>query len=95
MRIEELIRMVDEAIANIKIAIVSSQQRVFESPYTSWEFAQRSLDLEDELDRLKKIREYLLKLDPDGTAEKIFSEEELRELLRYLKTMKEVRAHEF
>ena len=95
MLIKELIEMVDEAMANVKIAIVSSQQRVFESPYTSWEFAQRSLELEDELDRLKKIREYLVKFEPEETAEKIFSEEEFRELLRYLKTMKEMRAHEF
>ncbi|WP_461865191.1 hypothetical protein [Thermococcus sp.] len=95
MLIRELIDIVDDAIANVKVAIVSSQQRVFESPHTSWEFTQRSLELENELDRLKKIKEYLLKFEPEEIAEKIFSEEELRELLRYLESMKEMRAHEF
>jgi len=95
MKIKELVDIVDEAIANVKIAIVSSQQRVFESPYTSWEFTQRSLELEDELDKLKKIRNYIIQFDPEADAGKIFKEEELKELLVYLRIMTEMRAHEF
>jgi len=95
MKIKELLELVDEAIANVKIAIVSSKQRIFESPHTSWEFTKRSLELEDELDRLNKIREYLSSLDPEEYAEKSFSKEELKELLEYLRLLKEMRAHEF
>jgi len=95
MKIKELLEVVDEAIANVKIAIVSSKQRIFESPHTSWEFTKRSLELEDELNRLNKIRDYLSSLDPMEDAEKSFSKEELKELLEYLTLLRGMRAHEF
>ncbi|WP_324734844.1 hypothetical protein VFC49_06390 [Thermococcus sp. SY098] len=95
MRVKELLELLEEAIANVKVAIVVSKQRIFESPHTSWEFTQRSLELEDELDRLNKIKDYLLKFDPDKNVEKIFSEEELNELLEYLTALREMKEHEF
>ncbi len=95
MKIKELLELVDEAIANVKIAIVSNKQRIFESPHTSWEFTKRSLELEDELNRLNKIRDYLSSLDPMEDAEKSFSKEELKELLEYLTLLRGMRAHEF
>jgi len=87
--------LVEEAIADVKIAIGSGKQRIFESAYTSWEFTKRSLELEDELNRLNKIREYLSSLEPEEDAGKRFSKEELKELLEYLTLLKEMRAHEF
>ena len=95
MKIKELLELVDEAIANVKIAIVSSKQRIFESPHTSWEFTKRSLELEDELTRINKIRDYLSSLDSEEDAEKRFSKEELEELLEYLTLLREMRSHEF
>ncbi|WP_457754031.1 hypothetical protein [Thermococcus sp.] len=95
MRVKELLGLLEEAIANVKVAIVVSKQRIFESPHTSWEFTQRSLELEDELDRLNKIKDYLLKFDPDKNVEEIFSEEELNELLEYLTALREMKEHEF
>lgn len=95
MKIEELIKLVDDAIANVKIAIVSSKQRIFESPHTSWEFTKRSLELEDELEKLNKIREYLSTFSVDEDVEKKFSKEELKELLEYLRVMREMKIHEF
>ncbi|ADT84623.1 hypothetical protein [Thermococcus barophilus] len=95
MRVKDLLELLEEAIANVKVAIVVSKQRIFESPHTSWEFTQRSLELEDELDRLNKIKDYLLKFDPDENVEKIFSEEELNELLEYLTALREMKEHEF
>lgn len=95
MKIKELLELVDGAIANVKIAIVSNKQRIFESPHTSWEFTKRSLELEDELNRLNKIRDYLSSLDPMEDAEKRFSKEELKELLEYLTLLRGMRTHEF
>ena len=95
MRIKELLELVEEAIANVKVAIIVSKQRIFESPHTSWEFTQRSLELQDELDRLNRIKDYLLKFDPDENVERIFSKEELDELLEYLTAIKEMKEHEF
>ncbi|ALV63602.1 hypothetical protein ADU37_CDS19030 [Thermococcus sp. 2319x1] len=95
MKIKELLELVDEVIANVKIAIVSNKQRIFESPHTSWEFTKRSLELEDELDRLNKIKDYLSSFEPEEDAEKKFSKEELKELLEYLRLLREMRTHEF
>jgi len=95
MKIKELLELVEGAIANVKVAIVVSKQRIFESPHTSWEFTQRSLELQDELDRLNRIKSYLLKFDPEEDAEKRFSKEELKELLEYLSTIREMKEHEF
>jgi len=95
MKIKELLELVDEAIANVKIAIVSNKQRIFESPHTSWEFTKRSLKLEDELERLNKIRKYLQQFGEEEHVEGKFSEEELKELLEYLRVMQEMRSHEF
>jgi len=95
MRIRELLELVDEAIANVKVAIVVNKQRIFESPHTSWEFTQRSLELQNELDKLNKIKDYLIKLDPNEEAEKRFSKEEFEELLKYLTMLREMKEHEF
>ncbi|AIF69402.1 hypothetical protein PAP_04955 [Palaeococcus pacificus DY20341] len=94
MKVNELLKMVDEAVLKTNIHLLDVQKRIFESPHTSWEFNQRSLELQDELDKLKRIREFLEKYDPDEDAEKVFSEEELKELLEYLAYMREIDSYE-
>ena len=95
MKVRELIELVDETIANLKIAIIANQNRVFESPHTSYEFAQRVLELQEDLDDLLKAREYLGKFDPDDEVENHFSEEELREFLRMLELLRTTNAHAY
>ncbi|NJE08188.1 hypothetical protein E3E31_06580 [Thermococcus sp. M39] len=95
MKVKELLELVEEAIANVKVAVVVSNQRIFESPHTSWEFTQRSLELQDELDKLNRIKDYLLKFDPEEDVKKMFSKEEFEELLKYLATIREMKEHEF
>jgi len=91
----ELIELVDETIANLKIAIIANQNRVFESPHTSYEFAQRALELQEDLDDLMKAREMLAKLDPEDDVEEHFSEEELNEFLRLLELLRNANAHAY
>lgn len=95
MKVRELIELVDETIANLKIAIIANQNRAFESPHTSYEFTQRALELQEDLDDLMKAREMLAKLDPESEAEGHFSREELEEFLRLLELLKNADAHAY
>ncbi|NJD99935.1 hypothetical protein E3E26_09115 [Thermococcus sp. LS1] len=93
MKIGELIQLLDETIANVKIAIIANQNRAFESPHTSYEFTQRALELQEDLDDLMKAREYLSKFDPEDEAEEHFSKEELMEFLKMLELLRNTDAH--
>ena len=93
MKIGELLELLDEAIAELKIAIVSNQQRVFESPYTSYEFAQRAIELQEDLEDLIRVRERLSELDPGEEAEEYFSEEELERFLKLLELLRRSKSH--
>jgi len=95
MKVGELIELVDETIANLKIAIIANQNRAFESPHTSYEFTQRALELQEDLDDLLKAREMLSRLDPESEAEEHFSKEELEEFLRLLELLKNANAHAY
>ncbi|ASJ05751.1 hypothetical protein A3L01_00765 [Thermococcus barossii] len=95
MKVGELIELLDETIASVKIAIIANQNRVFESPHTSYEFAQRALELQEDLDDLMKVREMLAKLDPEDDAERHFSEEELGEFLKLLELLRKADAHAY
>ena len=93
MKIGELIQLLDETIANVKIAIIANRNRAFESPHTSYEFTQRALELQEDLDDLMKAREYLSKFDPEDEAEEHFSREELEEFLKMLELLRNTDAH--
>ena len=93
MKIGELIQLLDETITNVRIAIVANQNRAFESPYTSYEFIQRALELQENLDDLMKAREYLSKFDPQDEEENHFSEEELRDFLKMLELLRDTDAY--
>ncbi|NJE05883.1 hypothetical protein E3E36_06945 [Thermococcus sp. M36] len=95
MKVGELIELVDETIANLKIAIIANQNRAFESPHTSYEFTQRALELQEDLDDLMKAREMLSKLDPESEAEEHFPREELEEFLRLLELLRDAEPHAF
>ncbi|WP_048152501.1 hypothetical protein [Palaeococcus ferrophilus] len=94
MKVKELLEMVDEAIMKVNLKIVESTARIFESPYTSWEFNRRSVDLEEELERLKKLKAFLEKRDPEENAEALFRDREFEELLKYLKYMRTLDRYE-
>lgn len=94
MKVEELLKMVDEAIAKVSLKIVDSTNRIFETPYTSWEFSKKSLELQDELDRLKKMKEFLKSRDPEENVGMLFSKEELEEILKYLAYMRQLNSYE-
>ncbi|ASJ08531.1 hypothetical protein A3L11_04500 [Thermococcus siculi] len=93
MKVKELLELVDETIASLKIAIVANQQRALESPHTSYEFTQRAIELQEDLDDLMKAREMLSKLDPESEAEEHFSKEELEEFLKMLELLRNSDAH--
>ncbi|NJE09586.1 hypothetical protein [Thermococcus sp. MAR1] len=95
MKVRELIEMVDETIANLKIAIIANQNRAFESPHTSYEFTQRAIELQEDLNDLMKAREMLVKLDPESEVEGHFSREELEEFLKLLELLRKADAHAF
>ena len=93
MKVGELLELLDEAITELKIAIISNQQRVFESPYTSYEFAQRTIELQEDLNDLIKAREKLSALDPEENAGDYFSEEELEKFLKLLELLKKSKSY--
>lgn len=93
MKIKELVEILDEAIASLKIAIVANQQRAMETPYTSLEFTQRTIELQEDLDDLLKAKEFLLSLDPETDAEEHFSREELERFLKLLELLRDSEAH--
>ena len=87
--------MVDETIVSLKIAIIANQNRAFESPHTSYEFTQRALELQEDLDDLMKAREALVKLDPGSEVGEHFSREELEEFLRLLELLRKADGHAY
>ena len=95
MKVRELLELVDETVANLKIAIIANQNRAFESPHTSYEFTQRALELQEDLDDLMKAREAIARLDPESDVEEHFSREELEEFLRLLELLRKADAHAY
>ena len=93
MKVGELLELVEEAIGDLKVAIVANQTRSFESPYTSLEFTQRAVELQEDLDELVKLRDRLLKIDPETDAEEIFEKTELEKLIEYLTLLRESKSH--
>ncbi|ASJ03124.1 hypothetical protein A3L09_07590 [Thermococcus profundus] len=93
MKVRELLEMVDETIAELKVALVANQSRAFETPYTSLEFTQRAIEIQEDLDDLIKVRERLSALDPDTEAEEYFGEEEIEKLKELLELLKESKSH--
>ncbi|NJF24722.1 hypothetical protein [Thermococcus sp. Bubb.Bath] len=93
MKVGELLEMVDETIAELRIAAVSNQQRSFETPYTSMEFTQRAIEIDEDLRDLEKIREHLNTLDPEEDAEKHLGTEGLEKLVKMLELLKRSEAH--
>ncbi|ASJ11282.1 hypothetical protein A3L12_00435 [Thermococcus sp. P6] len=95
MKVGELIELVDRTITHLRIAVLANQSRSFESPYTSYEFIQRSLELQKDLEDLTRARERLSELDPESEAEEHFSKEELEEFLRLLELLGKANAHSY
>jgi hypothetical protein len=95
MKVGELLEMVDETIANLKIALVANQQRSFETPYTSMEFTQRAIEIDEDLRELEKLRKYLSTLDPKEDAERYFGKEELEKLIKALELLKRSEPHAY
>ena len=93
MKVGELLELVEEAIGDLKVAIVANQTRSFESPYTSLEFTQRAVELQEDLDELVKLRDYLLTLDPETNVEEVFEREDPEKLLEYFKLLRESKSH--
>ncbi len=93
MKVRELLELVEEAIGDIKVAIVANQTRAFESPYTSLEFTQRAVELQEDLDELVKLRDRLLELDPEIDAEEVFEKPQLEKLLGYLRLLQESKSY--
>ena len=93
MKVRELLELLDETIAHLEIALVANQQRIFESPHTSYEFAQRALEIQEDLEDLKKLRKELEKLDPEGNVEERYGKEEVERLSKMLELLKEANAH--
>lgn len=93
MKVGELLALVDETVANLKIALVANQQRALESPHTSYEFTQRAIEIQEDLDDLMKAREMLAKLNPEDDAEEHFSKRELEEFLKLLELLRSADAH--
>jgi len=95
MKVRELLEILDETIAAVRIAIVSNQQRALESPHTSYEFTQRAIELQKDLDDLLKARDLLARLDPEDDVENHFSREELEKFLKLLELLQKADAHAY
>jgi len=93
MKVAEILEMLDEAIANLEIAIIANQNRVFESPQTSYEFAQRAVELQEDLDDLRKLREELSKLNPGDEMEDHYPREDVERLVKMLDLLRRANAH--
>ncbi|WP_297500202.1 hypothetical protein [Thermococcus sp.] len=93
MKVGKLVEELDKAIAHLEVALVVNQQRVFESPYTSYEFAQRALEIEEDLNDLKKLREELLEFDLESEIEEHYPKEEVERLLKLLELLGRSNAH--
>ncbi|WP_297420632.1 hypothetical protein [Thermococcus sp.] len=93
MKVGEILKMVDEAVANLEIAVIANQNRVFESPQTSYEFAQRVVELQEDLDDLKKLREELSKLNPEDEMEDHYPKEDVKRLVKMLNLLGGIDTH--
>lgn len=93
MKVKELIERVDGAIGSLKIAIISNQQRSFESPYTSLEFTERAVGLQEDLNALEKLRERLSNLDPDDDVERYINEKELERIMKFIEEAENLDEH--
>jgi primosomal protein N'' len=93
MKVRELIERLDEAIADLKIAIVANQQRIFESPHTSFEFTQRAIELQEILDEVEKLRKMFADKDPEEDIEKYLKPGEAEEILKFLDLLERSKAH--
>ncbi|HII60706.1 hypothetical protein [Pyrococcus horikoshii] len=89
MKVKELLKLINEAEVNVRIAIVTFSMRANESPYTSFEFIQESLKLQDVLNDLTKIKAELKGMDPEADIE--VSEN----LIKWLKELINFKAHLF
>ncbi len=93
MKVRELVERLDEVMANVKIALIVNQQRIFESPHTSFEFTQRAIELQKDLERLEELKAKLLQYDPDGNVEDYLGLEFTGELLKFLDLLERSRAY--
>ena len=93
MKIRELLEVLDETIGHLKIALVANQQRIFESPFTSYEFAQRAIEIQEDLRDLEKLKAELEELDPESDVEEHYSREEVEKLLKMLELLRESESH--
>ncbi|WP_048146531.1 hypothetical protein [Pyrococcus abyssi] len=89
MKAKDVLKLIDEAEANIRIALVSFSTRINESPYTAFEFTQTSLELEDLLMELSKLREKFKEMDPEEDVDVP------EELIAWLKSLINFKAHLF
>jgi len=92
MKVGELLDLLDETIGHLRVALVANQQRVFESPYTSYEFTQRAIELQEDIDDLLKARKKLEGLSP---VEAHFSKEELDEFMEMLELLRRSETHAY
>ncbi len=92
-KVGELIEMVDGAIGSLKIAIISNQKRSFESPYTSLEFTERAVALQEDLNALEKLRKRLSYLDPDDDVGRYIEGKELERILRFIEEVESFSEH--
>ena len=95
MKVKELLELLDETIGHLRIALVVNQQRIFESPYTSYEFAQRAVEIQEDLKDLERLREEIGKLDPNGEVEEHYPREEVEKLLKMLKLLRESESYAY
>ncbi|WP_297549748.1 hypothetical protein [Thermococcus sp.] len=93
MKVRELLELLDETIGYLRIALVTNQQRIFESPFTSYEFAQRAIEIQEDLEDLEKLRAELKKLNPESDVEEHYSKEEVERLLKMLELLRKSESH--
>ena len=93
MKVRELLELLDETIRYLKIALVTNQQRVFESPFTSYEFAQRAIEIQEDLKDLEKLRAELEMLNPESDVEEHYPKEEVEKLLKTLELLRRSESH--
>ena len=93
MKAKELLELLEETIGHLRIALVVNQQRIFESSYTSYEFAQRAVEIQEDLEDLEKLRAELGRLDPESDVEEHYPREEVERLLKTLELLRESESH--
>jgi len=95
MKVKELLELLEETIGHLRIALVVNQQRVFESPMTSYEFAQRAIEIQEDLEDLEKLKAELEGLDPESDVEEHYPKEEVEKLLKTLELLRESESHAY